>query len=96
MNFTKTSSIHHKISLALWDQSSPTAYGRLFCGTQKMHISDYVCKTCLTELGILLQCRETIEKVLATCYCSQNSGLPQFFLTKTKKCLCCWLSLIQN
>ena len=92
---------HHKISLALWDQSLPTVSGGLFCGTQKMHISEYVRKTCLKELGILLKCRETFEKFLAACSSSKNTGLPRFFfkafwqlyfknnnfLTKTKRCL---------
>ena len=81
-----------------------------FCSTQKMHISEYVCKTCLKELGILLKCRETFEKFLAACNSSKNTGLPQFFfkgfwqlyfkninfLTKTKRCLLCWLLWIQN
>ena len=72
-----------------------------FCSTQKMHISEYLCKTCLKELGILLKCRETFEKFLSACNYSKNTGLPQFFfkgfwqlyfkninfLTKTKRCL---------
>ena len=92
---------YHNISLALWDQSLPTVSGGLFCGTQKMHISEYVRKTCLKELGILLKCRETFEKFLAACSSSKNTGLPRFFfkafwqlyfknnnfLTKTKRCL---------
>ena len=36
------------------------------CSTKKMHISEYVCKTCLKKLRILLKCRETFEKFLAT------------------------------
>ena len=31
-----------------------------------MPISEYVCKTCLKELEILLKCRKTFEKLLAT------------------------------
>ena len=72
-----------------------------FCGTQKMHISEYACRTCLKELGILLKCKETFEKFLATCNSFKNTGLPQFcfkgfwqlyfkninFLPKTKRCL---------
>ena len=44
-----------------------------------MHISEYGCKTCLKNLGILLKCRETFEKFLAACNSSKNTGLPQFF-----------------
>ena len=68
---------HHKISLALWDQSLPTTFGGLFCSTEKMHISEYVCKTCLKKLRILLKCRETFEKFLATWSSSKNTGLPK-------------------
>ena len=80
-----------------------------FCRIQNMHISEYVCKNCLKELGILLKCRETFEKFLAACNSSKNTGLPQFFfkgfwqlhfkninfLTKIKRCLLCWLLWIQ-
>ena len=76
-----------------------------FCSTQKMHISEYVCKTCLKELGILLKCRETFKKFLAACNSSKNTGLPQFFsmgfwqmyykninfLRKTRRYLLCYL-----
>ena len=72
-----------------------------FCGTQKMHFSEYICKTCLKELGILVKCRETFEKFIAAWNSSKNTGLPKKcfkvfwqlylkninFLTKTKKCL---------
>ena len=27
----------------------------IFCSTKKMHVSEYVCKTCLKELDILLK-----------------------------------------
>ena len=71
-----------------------------FCGTQKMHICEYICKTCLKELGILLKCRQIFEKFIAAWIYSKNTGLPQFFfkdfwqmylkntnfLTKTKRC----------
>ena len=81
-----------------------------FCGTQKMHICEYICKTCLKELGILLKCRETFEKFLAVCNSSKNTGLPQSFfigfwqqyfkninfLIKTKRCLLYLLLWIQN
>ena len=32
---------------------------------KKIHISEYVSKTCLKELGILLKCRETFENLFA-------------------------------
>ena len=81
-----------------------------FVAHKKMHISEYVWKTCLKELEIFLKCGETFEKFLATCKSSKNTGLPQFFsigfwqlyfkninfLTKTKRCLLCWLVWIQN
>ena len=80
------------------------------CSTRKMHISEYVCKICLKELGVLLKYRETFEKCLAACNSSKNTGVPQFvfigfwqmyfkninFLTKTKMCSLCWLLFIQN
>ena len=71
MNFI---TFHHKISLALWDQSSRTATGGLlFCSIQELHISEYVCKNCLKELGILLECRETfLEKFLAASNSSKS------------------------
>ena len=74
--------LYHKFSLALWDQSSPTASGGQFFSTQKMHISEYACKTCLKELGILLKCRKTFEKFRAACSSSKNTGLPQFCFKK--------------
>ena len=40
-------------------------WGTIFCSTQKMYVSEYLCKTCLKELGILLKCRETFAKLLA-------------------------------
>ena len=37
----------------------------LFCSThKKMHIAEYVCKTCLKELGIFLNCWETLKNFL--------------------------------
>ena len=72
-----------------------------FCGKQKMHVSEYVCKNWLKELEILLKCRKMFEKVLAACNSFKITGLPQFFfkefwqlyfkninfLTKTKRFL---------
>ena len=68
-----------------------------FCSTQKKHVSEYVCKSSLKELRILLKCRKTFEKFLAVCYSSKNTGLPKGFwqlyfkninfLTKTRRCL---------
>ena len=50
-----------------------------FFVAQKMHISEYVCKNCLKELGILLKCRESFKKFLAAYNSSKNAGLPKFF-----------------
>ena len=58
---------YRKISLLLYDQSSLTASAAQFFSTQKMHIFEYSCKTCLKKLGISLKCRETFEKFLAAC-----------------------------
>ena len=33
----------------------------LYCITRKLHISEYVCKTCVIEFGIFLRCTETSE-----------------------------------
>ena len=103
MNFITSSSISLQDFPALWDQYFLTASGGLY-------ISEYVCKTCLKESGIFLKCRETFEKCLAACNSSKNTGLTQFFfkvfwqlyfkninfLTKTKRCILCWLLWIQN
>ena len=81
-----------------------------FLAHKKMHISEYACKTCLKKLGILLKCRETFEKFLAACQLFWKYWSSTFFpnifwqlyfkninfLTKTKKCLLCWLLWIQN
>ena len=50
-----------------------------FSSTQKRHVFEYICKTCIKELCILLKCRETFEKFLAARNSSKNSGVPQFF-----------------
>ena len=52
-----------------------------------MHISDYVSKTWLQELGILLKCRETFEKFLTACNYSKNIALPKFFSKFSDKCI---------
>ena len=39
----------------------------IFCSTQKMHVSEYVCKTCLRELSILFKCREIFCKKNQKC-----------------------------
>ena len=54
-----------------------------FCGTQKMHICEYICKTCLKELGILLKCRLIFEKFIAAYYLLQLLQL-QFIATILK------------
>ena len=50
-----------------------------FFVAQNMHISEYVCKTCLKELRILLKYRETFQKFLAACNSSKNTVLPKKF-----------------
>ena len=52
-----------------------------------MHISGYVRKICLKELGILLKCRETFKELLAAWNSSKNTGLPQLFLKFFGKCI---------
>ena len=82
---------YQKVSLELEINLRWLLLEDLFCSTQKMHISEYVFKTCLKELGTFFKCRETFE----------ITDLPQFFfkgfwqlyfkninfLTKTKRCL---------
>ena len=41
---------YDKTSLVLYDQSLPTASRGQIFSTQKMHISEYACKTCLKNL----------------------------------------------
>ena len=105
MNFITSSSISSQDFPGTLRSIFVNCSGGLFCGTQKFHISEYVCKTCLKEFGILLKRRETFEKFLAAWNSSKNSGLPKKFfkgfwllyfkkinfLTKTKRCLLCWL-----
>ena len=81
-----------------------------FCGTQKIYISEYVWKTLLQELGILLKCSKTFEELLAACNSPKNTGLPQFFFkvfwklylkkrqfpNKNQKVPLCWALWIQN
>ena len=102
MNFITSSSISSQDFLGTL-RSIFANWRTFFCSTQKMHISEYVCKTCLKELGILLKYRETFETFLVTCNSSKNTGLPQFFskvfgqlyfkdisfLKKTKRFLLC-------
>ena len=51
----------------------------IFWRAEKIRVTEYVCKTCLKELGILLKFRGTFEKLLAACNSSQNAGIPQFY-----------------
>ena len=44
-----------------------------------MSASEYLCKTCLKELGILLKWRKTLEKFLAPYASSKNASLPRYF-----------------
>ena len=57
-------------------------FWKAFFSTQKIHISEYVCKTCLKELRISLKCSETFEKFLVACNSSKNTGLSQFFFKR--------------
>ena len=76
------------MSLSISNQSLLTASGGVFFAAhKKMHISEYVCKTCLKELGTLLKCREIFEKFLAACNCSKNTGLPQCFTKVSDNCV---------
>ena len=52
-----------------------------------MHISEYVCITCLKELGVLLKCMEIFERFLAACNCSKNAGVTQFFTKVSNNCI---------
>ena len=36
----------------------------IYCTTQEIHVSEYVCKTCLKELGIFFKHKKTFEKFL--------------------------------
>ena len=78
--------------------------------TQKMHISEYACKTFLKELGILLNAGKSLKNFLHPATLLKLLVFHKFFskvfwtlyfkninfLTKTKKCLLCWLLWIQN
>ena len=101
INFITSSSISSYVFLGTLRSTFAGCFWRnFFCNTQ-MRISEYICKTCFKELGILLKCGETFEKFLVTCNSPKNTGLPQFFfrgfwqlyfknihfLTKTKRCL---------
>ena len=110
MNFITPSSISSQDFPGTLRSIFADCFWRTFLVGQKECIFLYVCKTCLKEVWILLKCRETFEKFLAACNSSKNTGLPQFFfkgfwqlyfkninfLTKTKRCLLCWLLWIQN
>ena len=80
-----------------------------FVAHKKCIFLNIYAKFVLQKLGILLKCRETFENFLKACNCSKNAGLIIFFigfwqlhfkninfLTKTKRCLLCWLLSIQN
>ena len=106
MNFITSSSISSQDFPGTLKSIFADCFWRtFFVAHKKLHISEYVCKTCLKELGILLKCRETFEKFLAVSNSSKNTGLPHFFFTdfwqlyfkninflgKTKRCLLFWL-----
>ena len=106
MNFITSSSISSQdFPGTLRSVLANCLWRTFFCSTKKMHISEYVCKTYLKESGILLKFRDTFETFFAACNSSKNTSLPQFFfigfwqlkfkninfLTKTRRCLLCWL-----
>ena len=93
VTFIFLTQIYHKINfITLSSNSSQDFPGTLrtvftdcfwrtiFYSPQKMHISEYVCKSCLKELGILLKCKGTLQGILAACNFSEDAGLPQIFL----------------
>ena len=110
MNFITSSSISSQDFLGTLRSIFANCFWRtFFCSTQKMHISEYVCKTCLKELGILLKCRETFKKFIAawnsaTIWSStiffQRFSTTVFkehqFPNKNQKVLLCWVLWIQN
>ena len=107
MNFITSSSILSQDFPGTLRSIFADCIWRTFLCYTKMRISEYVYKTCLKELGILLKCREGFEKSFAACNSSKNTGFffKSFwqlyfkninFLTKTKRCLWCWLLWIQN
>ena len=77
MNFILLPSISSQDFLGTFRSIFGDCFWRTCFVAQKMHISEYVCKTCLKELGTLLKCRETFEKFLAACNSSKNTGLPK-------------------
>ena len=82
MNFVTWPSISSQDSLGALGSIFVHCFWRsFFVAHTKMHISENACKTCLKELGILLECRKTFVKFLAACNSSTNTGLPQFFFT---------------
>ena len=78
MNFITSSSASSKDFTGTLRSIFADCFWRIFCSIQKMHIFEYVCKTCLKELGIWLKCKGAFEKFLAVCNSSKNTGLPQF------------------
>ena len=82
MNFITSSSISSQdLPGTLRSIFAGCFWRTFFCSAQKMHVSEYVCKTCFKELGILLKCRKTFEKCFAACISSKSTGLSHFFFT---------------
>ena len=80
MNFIKLSSVSSQDFRGTLRSVFADCFWRaFFVALKKMHISEYVCKTCLKELGIFLKCMKIYEKFPAGCNSSKNTGLPQFF-----------------
>ena len=81
-----------------------------FCSTQQMHISEYVCKSCVKELGICWNAGKplknffepaTLVKILVFQFFFFTGFWQLYFnnmnfLTKTKRCQLCWLLWILN
>ena len=86
MNFVTWPSISSQDSLGALGSIFVHCFWRsFFVAHTKMRISENACKTCLKELGILLECRKTFVKFLAACNSSTNTGLPQFFFHRFLK-----------
>ena len=82
MNFITSSSISSQDFPDTLRSIFANCFWRIFfVAHKKMYISEYLCKTCLNDLGILLKCRKTFEKIFAGCNSSKNTDLPKFFFT---------------
>ena len=88
MNFISSSSISSQDFPGFLRSIFVDCFWRtFFAANKRMHISEYACKTCPKELGILLKCRKIFEKFLVACNCSKSTGLPQFFTKVSDNCI---------